>query len=275
LAQEKRFDIAAFAQGARAIRRAAEWKGSAAHFLSMTTGASAAQVQAACRLIRSLDPRPGCAYGPPEPVGYIVPDLAVLSGEEGFQVVLNDAFLPTLRLSGYYHQLMQTTQDAQVREYLTAKVGQAKWMMEHIEQRQTTLLSCARCIAAAQVDFFRHGPGHLVPLTLAQAAEKLDLHESTVSRAVRNKYIQCAYGVFPMKYFFRRTLPAAGGEDVSTDRAKTALRALIDGEDKGKPYSDQTLSELLCAQGVQISRRTVAKYRNELGLPSVAGRRDL
>jgi RNA polymerase sigma-54 factor len=245
------------------------------HRIAQDTGASAAQVQAACRLIRSLDPRPGCGFGPPESAGYIVPDLAVLPGEDGLQVVANDEYLPTLRLSGYYRQLLQTTQDAQVREYLSAKVDQAKWVMGHIEQRRTTLLSCARCIVAMQEDFFRRGPGHLAPLTLAQAAERLHIHESTVSRAIRGKYLQCTYGVFPMKYFFCRALPTARGEDVSTQRAKEALREWIDREDKRKPYSDQALSESLRAQGILLSRRTVAKYRDELGIPSAAGRRTL
>lgn len=244
------------------------------HHIAQTTGAGRESVQAACRLIRSLDPRPGAAFAAWENPGYIIPDLAVVVEADGVQVVPNDSYIPTLSISGYYHQLMETTDDGEVREYLSGKVRQAKWVLQNVEQRRSTLLSCARYIADRQEDFFRYGPSHLLPLSMADAAAALDIHESTVSRAVRNKYLQCAYGVFPLKYFFSRALSADGGEDISTEQARTALRTLISGEDKHKPLSDQKLCERLTAQGIQISRRTVAKYRDEMGIPSACGRKE-
>ena len=245
------------------------------HHIARATGAGREAVQAACRLIRSLDPRPGAAFAAWEAPGYMIPDFAVVAEADGVQVVPNDSYIPTLSISGYYHRLMETTDDAEVREYLSGKVRQAKWVVQNVEQRRSTLLSCARYIAVRQKDFFRYGPGHLLPLSLADAAAALDIHESTVSRAIRNKYLQCAYGVFPLKYFFSRALSVGGEEDVSAERAKTALRSLIGAEDKKKPLSDQKLCELLAGQGVCLSRRTVAKYRDELGIPSTSGRRAL
>lgn len=246
------------------------------NLIARATGASREDVREACRLIRTLDPRPGAAFAPRETTSYIIPDLTVVPSENGFEIISNSSYMPSLHISPYYHRLMEATDDEEVREYLSAKVRQAKWVLQNVEQRRSTLMSCAQCIVARQEDFFRQGPGHLRPLSLADAAAELNIHESTVSRAIRDKYLQCSHGIFPLKYFFSRALPTAGGEtDVSAEWAKTALRALIDGENKKRPLSDQKLSELLSAQGVQLSRRTVAKYRDELGIPSTAGRKEL
>ena len=148
-------------------------------------------------------------------------------------------------------------------------------MVKAIEQRRSTLMACAECILEFQESFFRKGPGHLVPLSLADVAERIGVHESTVSRAVKEKYIQCSMGVYPLSYFFSRSLgPAAGDEAASPDAAKALLKKLIAGEDKKKPLSDQKLCELMSAQGCSLSRRTVAKYREELGIPGTAGRRE-
>ena len=137
-------------------------------------------------------------------------------------------------------------------------------------------MACAECILELQEAFFRKGPGHLVPMSLADVAGRIGVHESTVSRAVKDKYIQCSMGVYPLSYFFSRGLgsAAAGGEDASSpDAAKALLKKLIAGEDKKKPLSDQKLCELMAAQGCALSRRTVAKYRDELHIPSTAGRK--
>jgi len=124
-----------------------------------------------------------------------------------------------------------------------------------------------------QERFFRQGAGHLQPLTLADVAAEAGIHESTVSRAVKDKYIQCVHGVFPMSHFFGRALPA-GGDGVSSEQVKVAIRALVEDEDKKKPLSDQKLCQLLAVQGFVLSRRTVAKYRDEMGIPSTSGRKE-
>ena len=234
------------------------------------------EVRRACDLIRSLNPRPGTGFAARENLTYINPDIIVVSFQDHFEPLTNDYYFPTLGISGYYTRLLKESDDEQVKDYLTGKVRQAKWMVKAIEQRRSTLMACAECILELQEDFFRKGPGHLVPLSLADVAGRIGVHESTVSRAVKDKYIQCSMGVYPLSYFFSRGLgsAAAGGEDASSpDAAKALLKKLIAGEDKKKPLSDQKLCELMAAQGCALSRRTVAKYRDELHIPSTAGRK--
>lgn len=244
------------------------------HQIARFTGAGQDEVRAACELIRSLDPRPGAAFAPGESPGYIIPDLAVIPVEDRFEVICNDLCIPSLRVSSYYRKLMEHVDDAEVRDYLSAKVRQAKWTVRNVEHRRSTLLACARYIVDRQRDFFRRGPGHLRPLSMAETAAGLGIHESTVSRAMHDKYLQCTHGVFPMKYFFSRSLRAACPEaDISVEQAKSALRALIDSEDKTRPMSDQKLCEQLEKENILLSRRTVAKYRSILGIPSAAGRK--
>lgn len=236
--------------------------------------ASPEEVRAACDVIRSLNPRPGTGFAARENLTYINPDIIVVSFPDHFELLTNDYYFPTLNISGYYTRLMKESDDSQVKDYLTGKVRQAKWMVKAIEQRRSTLMACAECILEFQESFFRKGPGHLVPLSLADVAERIGVHESTVSRAVKEKYIQCSMGVYPLSYFFSRSLgPAAGDEAASPDAAKALLKKLIAGEDKKKPLSDQKLCELMSAQGCSLSRRTVAKYRDELHIPSTAGRK--
>ena len=244
------------------------------NLIARETGATREEIQQACKVIRSLNPRPGSDFAPRETLGYITPDLVVVKFEDHFEILSNDYYFPTLRLSSYYHRLMKETGEAEVRDYLAGKVRQAKWVLRSVEQRKNTLLSCAECILRRQEAFFRDGPGHLRPLTLADVAEMLEVHESTVSRAVKDKYIQCMYGVFPLGYFFSRAVPAAGGDTVSAERAKAVLRSLVDRESRQKPLSDQKLSQLLEERGIRISRRTVAKYRDEMGIPSTSGRKE-
>lgn len=240
---------------------------------------SADEVRKACDLIRSLNPRPGTGFAARENLTYINPDIIVVSFPDHFELLTNDYFFPTLHISGYYTKLMKNEpEDDQLKDYLTGKLRQAKWVVRSIEQRRSTLMSCAECILDFQEAFFRKGPGHLVPLSLADVADRLGVHESTVSRAVKDKYIQCSMGVYPLSYFFSRGLGAprlaGAAAAVSTpDAAKALLKKLIAEEDRCKPYSDQKLCDLMTDQGCALSRRTVAKYRDELGIPSTAGRK--
>lgn len=243
------------------------------NLIAKQTGASRGEIAAACALIRSLNPRPATGFSARENLRYLNPDLIVVKFEDRFQLITNDSYLPSLRLSEYYSRLFHETDDPQVKEYLNGKLTQADQVVRSVAQRRSTLSSCARFLVDRQEAFFRYGPGHLRPLTLADAARELGLHESTVSRAVRDKYLQCTYGVYPLGYFFTRSVGGSDGEAATADRAHALLRALIDGEDKQKPLSDQTLVQLLAEQGLTLSRRTVAKYRSELGIPSTAGRR--
>ena len=234
------------------------------------------EVRASCDRIRALNPRPGTGFAARENLTYINPDIIVVSFPDHFELLSNDYYFPTLHISGYYSRLMKESDDAQVKDYLTDKMRQAKWMVKAIEQRRSTLMACAECILDRQETFFRKGPGHLVPLSLADVAGRIGVHESTVSRAVKDKYIQCSMGVYPLSYFFSRSLGthSAGGEETaSPDAAKALLKKLIAGEDRKKPLSDQKLCQLMTEQGCPLSRRTVAKYRDELHIPSTAGRK--
>lgn len=235
---------------------------------------SVSHVKEACDLIRTLNPRPAAAYAPAQKTVYLIPDFTVLSGPNGPELQLNDSFFPTLHISSYYtHMLQKDPENKEVQTYLTAKIRQAKQVMQAVEQRRSTLLRCAQYLLLAQPEFFAKGPGHLAPLTLQDAAQALHLHESTVSRAMQNKHLQCAYGIFPMSYFFSRAVGGVKAQDASADSAKALLKSLIDGENREKPFSDQQLCNIMAERGCAISRRTVAKYREELGIPNTTGRR--
>ncbi len=231
------------------------------------------QVRRSCDLIRSLNPRPGTGFAARENLTYINPDIIVVSFPDHFELLTNDYYFPTLNISGYYSRLLKESDEAEVKDYLTGKVRQAKWMVRAIEQRRSTLMACAQCILELQEAFFRKGPGHLVPMSLADVASRIGVHESTVSRAARDKYIQCSMGVYPLSYFFSRSLGGEGADAASPDAAKALLKKLIGEEDKRRPLSDQKLCQLMEDRGCTLSRRTVAKYRDELHIPSTTGRK--
>jgi len=249
------------------------------NLIAKELGASQEAVREACELIRTLNPKPGAGFSAREQVDYITPDLTVLTFPDHFELTANSHFLPTLKISSYYRDLMGETEDKEVKEYLVDKVRQAKWVVKSVEQRRSTLISCAECILETQENFFRFGRGHLVPLGLSDIAARLGIHESTVSRAIKDKYLQCSHGVYPLSYFLTRSIGGNGtdsesGGAVTQDGAKALLKKLVAEEDKRKPLSDQKLCEMMAAQGCQISRRTVAKYRDELGILSTTGRKE-
>lgn len=230
-----------------------------------------AQVEEARRTIRELDPRPGAVFQRTEQVFYIQPDL-VVEEQEG-QLVVKPARgeRPPFRVSRYYQKMLKQSEDKEVREYLTEKLRQAENVLWAAQQRGSTLLRCAQVIVERQREFFHSGPEAMRPLRMGEVAQELGLHESTVSRAVREKYLQCPQGLYPLSWFFTRS--AGAGEGVSGTAARKLVLRLIDGEDKGKPLSDQQLSERMAREGCPISRRTVAQYREELGIPSASGRK--
>jgi RNA polymerase sigma-54 factor len=245
------------------------------HQIAKALGVSQEEVRAACDEIRSLNPRPGSGFATGETMPYIDPDVIVASFGDHFELFINDRGLPSIKLSSYYSSLLKQTDEANVKDYLSDKLRQAKWVVRCIEQRRKTLRSCAEVILQRQERFFEQGAGHLVPMTLADVAGEIGVHESTVSRAIREKYVQCANGIFPLSYFFTRGLGAGAGEGISTDSAKALLRRLVEEEDKKKPLSDQTICTMMGKEGVALSRRTVAKYRDELNIPSATGRKQL
>lgn len=262
---------------ALAVQIAGEWLEALSmnHYglIARTLGVGQEEVRRACDLIRSLDPRPGAKFSPGAQPVYIMPDVIVTKASGKLELSLSRHFLPSLNINPYYAQLLKESDDGQVKQYLTTKVKQVKWVIQAVEQRNKTLLSCAECIVNAQKDFFLHG-GHIKPLTMAEVAGWIGVHESTVSRAVSGKYLQCTKGAYPFSYFFSRRLGSKSGKsEMSPDTAKTLLKKIIDEEDKQKPLSDQKLCERLATQGCVLARRTVAKYRDELGISGTTGRK--
>lgn len=242
------------------------------HQIAQALHISQEEVRQAQQRIRQLDPRPGRQFSPPEPAPMVYPDVFVVEQEGEFVCDDHRRPAPMLHLNRYYQDLYRQTDDPEVKKYLAEKLVQAENVLFALRQRESTMLRCARFVAAGQQAFFRDGPRALRPMYMTEAAQALDVHLSTVSRAVKDKYLQCRQGVFPLSYFF--SAPAPDGSDVSRRAVLLQLRELIDGEDKAHPLSDEKLRCLLEQKGCVLSRRTVAKYREELGIPGTAGRRE-
>ena len=228
-------------------------------------------VQVASDAIATLNPRPGTSVSAEDPK-YVTPDLLVERVDEEYVVMLNDRNVPRLRISSAYESVMasqkkraeSTTEEKETRDYIQGKLASAKWLIQTIEQRRRTMIKVMNCIVREQREFFDRGIAFLRPLTLAAVARQIDMHESTVSRVCSGKYVQTPRGVFELKFFFSSGLATDDGEDVSARTAKDIIKGLIDEEDKTEPLSDQRIAELLHEKGLQIARRTVAKYREQL-----------
>lgn len=235
---------------------------------------SVEEVRRAEAIIQELEPRPGALFEQPVQVQYVLPDVFIEEVGDELVARLRTGERAPFQISGYYRNLLRQSGDREVKEYLTGKLRQAESVLQALAQRDSTLRRCAQVIAQRQRDFFRSGPQALQPMRLADVAQELGLHESTISRAVREKYLQCSRGVYPMSYFFSRSAASQQQESqVGGTAARALLRRLIDQEDKEKPLSDQKLCQSMAELGCPISRRTVAKYREELNIPGAAGRR--
>jgi RNA polymerase sigma-54 factor len=226
-------------------------------------------VQEAVTDIMRLSLRPGSGFGQTQ-TQYITPDITLRKDDGKFEITINDERIPHLRISNFYRQMLgDENVSKDVRDYIKDKVHAGRWLIKNIHQRQETLYNIASRIVEVQENFFRTGGGALKPLTMHQIAEAVGLHESTVSRAISGKYIDTPHGIFPLKFFFTTGIETDSGEEVSAHRVKRALRELVAKEDTKKPLSDEALVKMLNDQGYRIARRTVAKYRKELGiLPS-------
>ena len=228
------------------------------------------EVRAAEKRISAPDPYPGRSFQPAEPTLYIRPDLFIAELDGKLQVILNDYYLPRVSISQYYVRLLKESDEPETRTYLQQKMQQAKWLLNSLERRGSTLRLCAESILETQYAFFAGQSTELCPMTMAALGEQLNIHPSTISRATREKYLQCRQGTYPLRYFFSRAL---GEQGPSQQTVKLRLLELIRQEDRRHPLSDQKLTELLEQQGIRIARRTVAKYRMELHLGSAAARR--
>ncbi len=225
--------------------------------------------------LRGYDPKPGLRFGSGggEPV---TPDIIVTPGaDHGWHVAINQATLPRLIINrSYYVEMRGACDDKAARGWLSEKLADANWLVKALDQRQKTILKVASELVKQQDGFFRHGVSHLKPLTLRQVAEAISMHESTVSRVTSNKYLHCQRGTFELKYFFTSGVGAVDGEGgASAEAVKAAIKQLIDAEDPKAILSDDTLVDLLKERGYDLARRTVAKYREAIGLGSSVQRR--
>jgi RNA polymerase sigma-54 factor len=224
-------------------------------------------VQAAAEVIGKLDPRPGTRYSSEEP-RYIVPDLMVEKVDDDYVVQINDRSVPRLRINRTYRDILSSARgkNKEEHDYVVDKLNSARWLIRTIDQRRRTMIKVMRAILEVQRDFFEKGIQHLKPLTLQQIAEKVGMHESTVSRVTNNKYAQTPRGVFELKAFFSTGLKTDNGEIASSKKIKARIKDLIGNENKRKPLSDQEIAEVLKEDGFLVARRTVAKYRDRLGI---------
>ncbi len=233
------------------------------------TGQSVDDVQEALARIGRLEPRPGRAFLPVVEQ-YVAPEVFVVKNGDDFTVTTNDEQIPHLRISNVYKDLMSAGENnAEVKNYIREKIRAGKFLIKSLHQRQATICNIGKEIVKRQREFMEKGVAHLKPMTMSQVADVVGVHETTVSRAVSGKYIETPQGVFEMKYFFTAGLQNANGADVSNTSVKDMIAEIFKAENAAKPLSDQEVVKMLTAKGINIARRTVAKYRDELGiLPS-------
>lgn len=227
-------------------------------------------------VVRGLNPRPGQSYSDESP-RYITPDVHVIEEGDGYRVDANDDGLPKLRVSALYKKMLQSKNGLsdEATEYLQEKMRSALWLIKSFGQRQQTIRKVAESIVKHQRAFLDHGVTALRPLVLRDVADDIDMHESTVSRVVNGKYMHTPQGIFEMKYFFHSGLGHASGSEVSSVSVKERIRKIVESEDSTKPLSDAAIARKLKEGGLKIARRTVAKYREELGIPASKARRAL
>jgi RNA polymerase sigma-54 factor len=230
-------------------------------------------IMAAVKIIEGLDPKPGSNFSPSD-VNYITPDVYVIKADNGYQIVLNDEGLPRLRISSYYQRLLshKSAIPKEDRQFLEDKLRSAIWLMKSLDQRNKTIYRVTECILNFQRDFFDKGVNFLKPLNLKDIASELGLHESTISRVTSNKYLSCPRGIYGFRFFFSNAIPSDSGE-ISATTVKEMVKKIIAEEDSAKPLSDMSVVDIFKSQNINIARRTIAKYREELKIPSQSQRK--
>ena len=237
--------------------------------LARKLGMSIDELKPHIELIRHLDPKPGSRHNPSQSQ-YVIPDVYVVKVEDAYVALLNEEGLPQLRISPVYRRLLDkgTENTDETRAYVKDKFRSALWLIKSVEQRQKTIHKVATSIINFQRDFLDHGIEYLRPLVLRDVANDIGMHESTVSRVVTNKYMHTPQGVFEMKYFFHSGIASSYGEAVSSVTIKQRIRKIIEQEDARKPLSDSKIVSILQREGLELARRTIAKYREELKIPT-------
>ncbi len=228
------------------------------------------EIYEAAKVIMEFDPRPGRQYSSDEP-HYITPDVYVYKVADKYFVVPNDDGLPKLKISSFYRSAFDKKGNA--KEYIQEKLRSAQWLIRSIQQRQRTIIKVTESIIKFQREFFDKGVAHLKPLILRDVAEDISMHESTISRVTTNKYVHTPQGIFELKFFFNSGISRTNGDDLASQAVKMKIKKIISDEPPGKPYSDQKIVQLLKEQSIDIARRTVAKYREQMGILSSSKRK--
>ena len=232
-------------------------------------------VVAAVSVIQTLDPRPGRVYSNEETI-YITPDIYVFKAGDDYEIVQNEDGLPKLRINGYYKQILQNKIpiSENTKAYIQEKMRSAAWLIKSIHQRQRTLFRVTESIVRFQKEFLDKGIAHLKPLVLRNVAEDIEMHESTVSRVTTNKYVYTPQGLFELKFFFNSSISSFDGDALASESVKEQLRKLIKREDKARPYSDKDIEKMMKSLNINVARRTIAKYRESMGILPSRKRRD-
>lgn len=243
------------------------------HIISKKLHVSVKEVENAVKIIRSLNPKPGAAFNSDSKTEYIVPDAIIEKVNGKYEILFNDGFSADVIVSSFYKDIIKNGTDDKAAEFVDKKIKQANWVVKCISKRRDTMLKIIKTIIERQFDFFEHGPESIHPLLLSDVAKAVNMHESTISRAVHFKYIQCRHGVFPLSYFFHQAAALQNGKTIIQEDVKNIIKEIIDSEDKSSPLSDRIISDELSKRGLDISRRTVAKYRSQMGILGISGRK--
>lgn len=233
--------------------------------------ATAEQIQAAAQIIADLEPKPARNFNRGAEIQYVTPDIYVVKVGDGYRITLNEDGMPKLRVSGYYKSVLkEAASKGATKEFIQEKLKSAVWLIRSIHNRQKTIYKVTESIVRRQAEFFEHGVSVLKPMVLREVAEDIGMHESTVSRVTTNKYVHTPVGIYELKYFFNSGVGStSGAADIASEAVKDKIKQLVAKEDTKNPLSDEKISELLKRDGIIVARRTVAKYRDALGiLPS-------
>jgi RNA polymerase sigma-54 factor len=249
------------------------------HFvqISKALGVDMKTLEGVVEIIKHLDPKPGRKYSNERAI-YVEPDVYIQKVGDEYIIVLNEDGMPKLRINGSYRNMlnsMDSKSDGETVNYIKDKIRSAVWLIKSLDQRQRTIYKVAESIVKHQREFLEKGIDYLRPLVLRDVADDIQMHESTVSRVVSNKYMHTPRGLFLMKYFFHSGIDSDTGEDISSLTVKKKIQGFIDGEDPRKPLSDSKIMKILNDEGINIARRTVAKYRDELNIPSSTDRKQI
>lgn len=242
--------------------------------IAKSVGMSIEMVQELADVIKGLEPKPGRQFSSDNETKYIVPDVIIEKVDGEYVITVNESSIPHLIVSPYYKKILKDAdKESNISQFLTGRLNSALWLIKSIEQRRQTIYNVVEAIVKYQMDFFEKGDKYLKSLTLKKIADDVGIHESTVSRSISGKYMQTPKGVFEIKYFFSSGVSSSQEGDLSSNSIKAFIKEMLDSEDATSPYSDQKMAEILQKKGIDISRRTVAKYRDEMGVLSSSKRR--